>query len=209
MAQRFVIVAAFLAVAHAGIISTPAGTVVSRPTIIESEPFDHHPQYSYSYAVADGWTGDNKAQHETRNGDLVQGAYSLVEPDGSRRTVSYAADAVNGFNAVVQKNHNVNVNSQHTVASSVTPVRNVVSEPRSWNHGWSHDHGHGHNHGHGHGHGYGPAAVVATANANVYRHHSNLATSPYIASNLVEVGAAAGASAATGSLYDPQRRFWM
>lgn len=30
--------------------------------------------------------------------------YSLIEPDGSRRTVDYTADPVNGFNAVVTKN---------------------------------------------------------------------------------------------------------
>ncbi|XP_057341784.1 cuticle protein 19.8-like isoform X2 [Microplitis mediator] len=186
MAQRFVIIASFLALARAAIISTPsasAATVaVSRPTIVETEPFDHHPQYSYSYAVADDYT-DNKAQQETRNGDIVQGHYSLVEPDGSRRTVSYAADGVNGFNAVVQKNHNINVNSQHTVASSVTPVRNtVVSGP---GHIWTRAYPNG------------PSAVVATANANVWR-HSSLGTSPYVTSNLVEVGARAGA------LYDTQ-----
>lgn len=31
------------------------------------------------------------------------GSYSLVEPDGSLRTVIYTADPVNGFNAVVEK----------------------------------------------------------------------------------------------------------
>lgn len=56
---QFVIIASFLALARAAIISTPsAATVaVSRPTIVETEPFDHHPQYSYSYAVADDYTG--------------------------------------------------------------------------------------------------------------------------------------------------------
>lgn len=34
---------------------------------------------------------------------MVQGSYSLIEPDGGRRVVSYAADPVNGFNAVVQR----------------------------------------------------------------------------------------------------------
>lgn len=33
----------------------------------------------------------------------MQGSYSLVEPDGTRRTVEYTADPVNGFNAVVHK----------------------------------------------------------------------------------------------------------
>ncbi|EAL42197.2 AGAP012750-PA [Anopheles gambiae str. PEST] len=30
-------------------------------------------------------------------------SYSLVEPDGTLRTVFYTADPVNGFNAVVQR----------------------------------------------------------------------------------------------------------
>lgn len=48
-------------------------------------------------------TGDSKNQQESRNGDVVQGSYSLVEPDGTRRTVEYTADPHNGFNAVVHK----------------------------------------------------------------------------------------------------------
>lgn len=51
----------------------------------------------------DAITGDAKSQSETRSGDVVQGAYSLVEPDGTRRVVEYTADPVNGFNAVVHK----------------------------------------------------------------------------------------------------------
>lgn len=47
--------------------------------------------------------GDSKNQQETRNGDVVQGSYSLVEPDGTRRIVEYTADPHNGFNAVVHK----------------------------------------------------------------------------------------------------------
>jgi Insect cuticle protein len=65
--------------------------------------YDPNPQYSYAYDIKDALTGDNKEQHETRNGDVVQGSYSLVEPDGTRRTVDYTADPVNGFNAVVHK----------------------------------------------------------------------------------------------------------
>lgn len=34
---------------------------------------------------------------------MVQGSYSLVEPDGTRRVVEYTADPHNGFNAVVHK----------------------------------------------------------------------------------------------------------
>lgn len=67
------------------------------------EPFDPHPRYAFAYDVNDQYTGDSKSQHETRNGDLVRGQYSLTDPDGSRRTVDYTADAHNGFNAIVQR----------------------------------------------------------------------------------------------------------
>ncbi|KAF4527587.1 hypothetical protein B566_EDAN016386 [Ephemera danica] len=62
-----------------------------------------HPRYAYKYGVTDYSTGDIKSQSETRDGDVVKGEYSLVEPDGTIRTVHYTADSVNGFNAVVHK----------------------------------------------------------------------------------------------------------
>ncbi|XP_063830566.1 cuticle protein 18.6-like [Ostrinia nubilalis] len=61
------------------------------------------PSYAFDYAVNDPSTGDNKAQWEARHGDVVKGAYSLVEPDGNIRLVEYTADPVRGFNAVVKK----------------------------------------------------------------------------------------------------------
>lgn len=64
---------------------------------------DAYPQYQYAYNVQDTLTGDSKAQEEVREGDVVKGRYSLIEADGSRRTVNYYADPLNGFNAVVQK----------------------------------------------------------------------------------------------------------
>ena len=65
--------------------------------------YDPNPQYSYGYDVHDTLTGDAKSQQETRNGDVVEGSYSLIEADGSRRVVHYTADDHNGFNAVVEK----------------------------------------------------------------------------------------------------------
>ncbi|XP_011862090.1 PREDICTED: larval cuticle protein A2B-like isoform X2 [Vollenhovia emeryi] len=65
--------------------------------------YDPHPQYTYAYDVQDTLTGDAKSQHESRNGDVVSGSYSLVEADGTRRIVEYTADPVNGFNAVVRR----------------------------------------------------------------------------------------------------------
>ncbi|XP_049775191.1 cuticle protein 21-like isoform X4 [Schistocerca cancellata] len=79
-----------------------APVAVAAPAAVAAE-YDPHPQYSYSYDVQDALTGDSKSQHESRDGDVVQGSYSLVEPDGSIRTVDYTADPVNGFNAVVHK----------------------------------------------------------------------------------------------------------
>lgn len=62
-----------------------------------------HPKYTFKYGVNDYHTGDVKSQQESRDGDAVKGRYSLVEPDGSIRTVEYSADKHSGFNAVVHK----------------------------------------------------------------------------------------------------------
>jgi hypothetical protein len=64
---------------------------------------DAYPQYSFGYSVQDALTGDSKTQYETREGGVVKGSYSLVEPDGTTRTVEYTADPVHGFNAVVHR----------------------------------------------------------------------------------------------------------
>ena len=84
----------------------PVAKVFGAPAVakvVAPEPYDAHPQYSFSYSVHDAVTGDNKDQHETRDGDVVTGQYQLVEPDGTLRTVDYTADPVNGFNAVVNR----------------------------------------------------------------------------------------------------------
>ncbi|CAK9796404.1 Cuticle protein [Anthophora quadrimaculata] len=126
MAFKFVVFAALVAAANAGLIpaaaplsyapaahltySAPvavapvAKAVVAAPVAkaVDAD-YDPHPQYSYAYDVHDSLTGDAKSQQETRDGDVVQGSYSLLEADGTRRIVDYTADPVNGFNAVVRK----------------------------------------------------------------------------------------------------------
>lgn len=62
---------------------------------------DDNPKYSFEYNVNDEKTGDIKEQKEEREGDVVKGQYSLVEPDGSVRTVDYVADWKTGFHATV------------------------------------------------------------------------------------------------------------
>lgn len=69
----------------------------------EVYPDDPHPKYNFAYDVQDAVSGDSKSQVESRDGDVVQGEYSLDDADGFRRTVKYTADSVNGFNAVVHR----------------------------------------------------------------------------------------------------------
>ncbi|XKL67494.1 hypothetical protein PGB90_002985 [Kerria lacca] len=77
------------------------------PLYDEHEVVDYHayPKYHFTYDVKDEYTGDVKSQSEERDGGIVKGRYSLIEPDGSKRTVEYTADDHNGFNAVVLKDH--------------------------------------------------------------------------------------------------------
>lgn len=60
-------------------------------------------KYDYGYNVNDVTTGDIKSHSESRDGYNVRGSYSLVDPDGYKRTVTYTVDNVNGFNAVVNR----------------------------------------------------------------------------------------------------------
>ncbi|XP_039288410.1 larval cuticle protein A2B-like isoform X2 [Nilaparvata lugens] len=93
--------------------------------------YDPNPQYSYAYDVQDALTGDSKSQHESRSGDVVQGSYSLVDPDGTKRTVEYTADPVNGFNAVVHK---------QPLGYAAAPLAKVAASPyaRIGGHGYYH-----------------------------------------------------------------------
>ncbi|XP_061377997.1 cuticle protein 8-like [Danaus plexippus] len=75
--------------------AAPVAKLVAQPEEIA------YPKYEYSYSVADGHSGDNKQQQESRDGDVVKGSYSFHEADGSIRSVEYSADDKNGFNAVV------------------------------------------------------------------------------------------------------------
>ncbi|XP_046971951.1 larval cuticle protein A3A-like [Vanessa cardui] len=96
---------------------------VAYPTAkLAVEEYDAHPQYSFSYDVQDGLTGDSKSQHETRDGDVVQGSYSVVDPDGTKRIVDYTADPHNGFNAIVRKEALSVKVAAPVVAKVATPV---------------------------------------------------------------------------------------
>ncbi|XP_063219863.1 cuticle protein 19-like [Bacillus rossius redtenbacheri] len=114
--QAVLVIAALVctAAAYPGIYGYQQGEALSGGHGGYSEHADYyaHPQYKFDYAVHDPHTGDVKNQWETRDGDVVKGSYSLVEPDGSVRTVDYTADKHNGFNAVVKKSGHA-VHPQH------------------------------------------------------------------------------------------------
>ncbi|KAM8710775.1 hypothetical protein ACLKA7_017411 [Drosophila subpalustris] len=88
----FIVSCALFALVECALLPVPVNTEI-----------DPHPQYAYAYNVQDAITGDSKSQQEVRDGDIVKGSYSVVDADGSLRTVFYTADPINGFNAVVQR----------------------------------------------------------------------------------------------------------
>ncbi|CAH2054523.1 unnamed protein product, partial [Iphiclides podalirius] len=128
MAFKIVIFSCFVALTRASpsAVAAPlvaAAPVVAGPALAKLEEFDPAPQYRFGYDVADALTGDYKSQTEQRDGDLVRGSYSLVDPDGTRRTVDYSADSVNGFNAVVRKEPLVAAAPAVVAEPAVVPAR--------------------------------------------------------------------------------------
>ncbi|KAF6211444.1 hypothetical protein GE061_011956, partial [Apolygus lucorum] len=61
------------------------------------------PDYSFIYGVEDPEFGKSHKHQETREGDVVKGEYSVLEPDGSVRRVVYTSDAEHGFRATVTR----------------------------------------------------------------------------------------------------------
>uniref|UniRef100_A0A904A423 Uncharacterized protein n=1 Tax=Anopheles quadriannulatus TaxID=34691 RepID=A0A904A423_ANOQN len=109
----------------------------------EHEDYHSHPSYKFEYGVKDPHTGDHKSQWEHRDGDVVKGAYTLDEADGTKRVVEYSSDKHNGFQAHVKRVGH-------------------ADHPAVYGH---HEAGHSYSHGHGHGHG------SSYANGNLYQHH--------------------------------------
>ncbi|XP_046990887.1 larval cuticle protein A2B-like [Schistocerca americana] len=99
-AVAVVLVVCAAAAAHAGLLHHAPPPPPQHEIIYD---YVAPPQYRYDYAVRDGHTGDAKTQWESRDGDRVTGAYSLVDADGTTRIVEYTADDHNGFQAVVKR----------------------------------------------------------------------------------------------------------
>ncbi|XP_070499677.1 larval cuticle protein A2B-like [Chironomus tepperi] len=144
MAFKFVILCVTLAAVNAGVIETGwqpnpwnphATTIVKQPAIVKHVVAAESPaNYEFNYEVHDTHTGDIKRQHEKAENGQVSGQYSLVDPDGFRRVVSYTADAHHGFQANVQRepvSHKVVAPAHGWQAPTVTKV--IAPAPA---HGW-------------------------------------------------------------------------
>ncbi len=70
---------------------------------VQAEVSDPNPQYNFGYSVADSITGDSKTREETRDGDVVTGSYTVADPDGRIRRVTYTAGNIlfwNNFKSI-------------------------------------------------------------------------------------------------------------
>ncbi|CAB3382584.1 Hypothetical predicted protein [Cloeon dipterum] len=77
-------------------------------------------EYAFEYAVHDDHTKDIHSHKESRKGDRTDGEYSLVEPDGTIRTVKYYVDGKSGFVAEV-------IRSGHAVHAPAVIAKPVVA----------------------------------------------------------------------------------
>lgn len=84
----------------------PAAPVLAKTVAVQDE-FDVHPQYKFAYNVNDALTGDNKAQEEIRDGDVVKGYYTFLEADGTTRLVNYYGEIFKFLREYIVKNINL------------------------------------------------------------------------------------------------------
>jgi len=110
---------------------------LAEPKLLEVDqygyPFDPSPSYTYSYQVADAEESTYIAQSESRDGALVTGEYSYVDPNGALVTVKYEADEA-GYRETrtVQDGFLYSADSAFGPAAPVIPkpVAPVVARPR-------------------------------------------------------------------------------
>jgi len=68
--------------------------VIPAPLAGPNEP---NPSYAYSYDIKSADTYDQKTHSESRSNNVTTGSFSVIQPDGIKRTHTYTADPVNGF----------------------------------------------------------------------------------------------------------------
>ncbi|XP_014365698.2 uncharacterized protein LOC106716654 [Papilio machaon] len=75
--------------------------IISNDNIENLRKSDEGGNYQFSYGVADEQTGDVKRVWDSKDGDTVKGHYSVLDAEGSVRTVEYTASPGVGFVAAV------------------------------------------------------------------------------------------------------------
>merc|ERR1719400_2299386 len=81
----------------------PQETYQAKPLYVEEEEEKFEPQpYKYEYGVQDDYSKAAFAKSESQNEvGAVTGSYKVNLPDGRIQTVTYTADPVHGYKAVV------------------------------------------------------------------------------------------------------------
>uniref|UniRef100_A0A1I8PSZ8 Pupal cuticle protein Edg-84A n=1 Tax=Stomoxys calcitrans TaxID=35570 RepID=A0A1I8PSZ8_STOCA len=105
--------------------------VVSAALIPENaEQLDPHPSYEFAYNVDAQESGDIKAQQESRDGENVQGEYSLNDADGYKRIVTYSVNGEGGFRAFVRRERLSDVKQAAAVPKATPkPLTTVTPKP--------------------------------------------------------------------------------
>jgi len=144
---------------HAPVVAHHAVGGYAQPDLAEPSP------YSYTYAVADDYSGAAFNQAESNDGTgVVQGSYSVNLPDGRVQHVNYHANDYDGYIADVtyEGEPQYAATVTHPVAHAVAhPVVHAVAHPVA--HAVAHPAVVGHSLGHGVavGHGLGHGIVAA------------------------------------------------
>ncbi|XP_060869984.1 cuticle protein 7-like [Metopolophium dirhodum] len=119
--------AQYSAPAYKPAYSAPA---YAAPKAYAPEPAYAPAPYNFEYSVNDPHTYDVKSQSEYSDGNgYVKGSYSLLEADGSTRTVEYTADDYNGFNAVVKNEGGYKAPAYAAPAYSAPAYKPAYSAP--------------------------------------------------------------------------------
>merc|ERR1719483_1442073 len=138
---------------HAPIIAHHAVGGYAQPDLAEPSP------YSYTYAVADDYSGAAFSQAESNDGTgVVEGSYSVNLPDGRTQHVNYHANDYDGY--VADVTYDGVAAYANTVAHPVAHAvghHAVVAHPVGHGVGLGHGVALGHGVGLGHGLGHGVA----------------------------------------------------
>jgi len=134
MAFKITTVFGLLVVGSVVTLARPQGSdaEAQRRALDGQDMFDPNPQYTYQYQVANEKFQTYIAQKESRDGDAVTGTYSYVDPLGQLITVTYTANAADGYSETreVQANF-LQIRSKPATKEVVIPTTTKVVQTKS------------------------------------------------------------------------------